>query len=54
MVTNFDAAFSPVVSEKSSKISKPELLSMRSEYVQHKLSVISENPTAMKRVGKAN
>lgn len=33
VVTNFDAAFSPVVSEKSSKISKPELLSMRSEYV---------------------
>ena len=54
VITSFETALSPVNSDTSSKLCKPELLSQRSEYVQNKLSVISENPAAMSRVGRVN
>lgn len=37
-----------------SKLSRPELLSNNSHYVQNRMSVIQEAPLAMSRYGKSN
>jgi hypothetical protein len=53
-VTSFECKLSPVSENNVSKLSRPELLSNNSHYVQNRMSVIQEAPLAMSRYGKSN